>query len=151
MARRAAVRSRFTGEGQKGSKMKSQTAIHSLLQGVLIVAAVTYSLAACGKALDGKYTDPRGWLTYAFNSSGKVRISGAGPLASPETEPRYEVEGSEVKISTGQGVGRLIMKIQPDGCLDAGDFKLCRTSFSTAARLRKGSSSPHAKGGTHEA
>lgn len=56
-------------------------------------------VASCGPGLRGVYADSAGAMKYTFESGGQVYVSVMGM----ETELKYEVNGTRVKIVSPQG------------------------------------------------
>ena len=79
---------------------------------LLTLAAVgTLLLAACGKKLDGTYTDSMGIMEFTFASNGKVVQSQLGM----RVELPYEVDGKDVRIQSPQGT--LLLTLNNDGTI----------------------------------
>lgn len=68
-------------------------------------------LSACGKSLDGTYTDAMELTTYTFSSGGKAYVG----IMGIESEMAYEVDGNRVKLITPQGT--MVLQLMEDGTL----------------------------------
>ncbi len=88
--------------------MNRPTARHALL----VLAAAPLLLAACGKKLEGTYSDPTGVVQFTFQSNGKVVQSTMGA----RVELPYEIDGKDVRLNAPQGT--MLMKINDDGSLE---------------------------------
>lgn len=77
---------------------------------VILVIMVLF-LSACGKSIEGTYTDAMGLSSYTFSSGGKAYVG----MMGIESEMTYEVDGKRVKLMTPQG--NMVLQLMEDGTL----------------------------------
>lgn len=84
-------------------------------------------LAACGRSLEGSYTDAMGVTRYTFQRGGVVYFSVMGV----ETELEYSIDGDRVVI--GKPEGNLVLTLDADGSLRGPmGFRLTKETSSAA-------------------
>ncbi len=76
-----------------------------------LLATLVLLLSACSPKISGTYADPTGLTSFTFKSGSSVAMTTMGI----ETELKYKIEDSKVKI--GSDKGALVLTMLEDGTL----------------------------------